>query len=163
MRPTRARVRHHLIDIRDPAESYSAGEFVRDAAACHAGDLGAGPPAAARRGHDAVLPRADARHRGAAGGGRRGARWIDAQAAKRGLGGRAPGTRAVDPQAAARIHVNDPQRIQRALEVYRLTGRPSPACSGTAPRLDAACVVEFALAPAERRRCTRASPRASRP
>lgn len=30
----------------------------------------------------------------------------------------------VDPQAAARIHVNDPQRVQRALEVYEISGRP---------------------------------------
>ena len=53
---TRRSIAHHLIDIRDPAMSYSAGEFVRDASAGHAGDLAAGPAAAAGRRHHAVFP-----------------------------------------------------------------------------------------------------------
>ena len=47
---------------------------------------------------------------------------IDAQAAEQGWGSLHAELARVDPQAAARIHLNDPQRIQRALEVYRLTG-----------------------------------------
>jgi tRNA dimethylallyltransferase len=57
----------------------------------------------------------------------------------------------VDPQAAARIHVNDPQRIQRALEVYRLTGQTITKLQRE--RVSAFAdvnVIEFALAPLER-------------
>ena len=101
---------------------------IRPASSCatrgerHAGDLGARPPAAAGRRHHAVLPcphaglavlpEADARIRA----------QIDAQAAERGWGRLHEELARVDPAAAARIHVNDPQRIQRALEVYRVTG-----------------------------------------
>jgi tRNA dimethylallyltransferase len=54
----------------------------------------------------------------------------------------------VDPEAAARIHVNDPQRIQRALEVYRATGAPITRLQhnrGTV--LDGVETLEFAVAP----------------
>ena len=119
---TRARVAHHLIDIRDPAMGYSAGEFVRDACGAMQ-DIW-------RRGRQpllvggtmlyfhalthgiATLPQADPQVRAA----------IDAQAARVGWGPLHDELRRVDPVAAARIHVNDPQRIQRALEVHRLTG-----------------------------------------
>jgi tRNA dimethylallyltransferase len=118
----RARVAHHLIDIRDPAESYSAGEFTRDAV--HAmQDIW-------RRGRQpllvggtmlyfhalshgiAELPAADPEVRAG----------IERQAAACGWAAVHQELGLVDPAAAARIHVNDPQRIQRALEVFRLTG-----------------------------------------
>ena len=58
---------------------------------------------------------------------------------------------AVDPQAAARIHVNDPQRIQRALEVYRLTGETITKLQQRRVSVFADVnVIEFALAPLER-------------
>jgi tRNA dimethylallyltransferase len=123
-RETRLAVPHHLIDIRDPVVNYSAGEFVRDARQAmeevwqrgrqpllvggtmlyfHALTLGL-----------AELPEADARVRAD----------IDAQAATTGWAAVHRELELVDPAAAARIHVNDPQRIQRALEVYRVTGEP---------------------------------------
>jgi tRNA dimethylallyltransferase len=57
----------------------------------------------------------------------------------------------VDPAAAARIHANDPQRIQRALEVYRLTGETITRLQQRRVSVFADVdVAEFALAPLER-------------
>jgi tRNA dimethylallyltransferase len=148
----RARIAHHLIDIRDPAESYSAGEFTRDALRAMQ-DIW-------RRGRQpllvggtmlyfhalsfglAELPEADLDVRAD----------IERQAASSGWAAVHRELERVDPAAAARIHVNDPQRIQRALEVYRLTGQ-------TITRLQQkrvsefadVDVTEFAVAPLERR------------
>ncbi|HTV97814.1 MAG TPA: tRNA (adenosine(37)-N6)-dimethylallyltransferase MiaA [Steroidobacteraceae bacterium] len=148
---TRSRIRHHLIDIRDPQTSYSAGEFVHDARAAmleiwrrgrqpllvggtmlyfHA--LSAGL---------AQLPRADPAVRAA----------IDAQAAADGWQALHRELARVDPQAAARIHANDPQRIQRALEVYRVTGEPITRLQQSRGGAFAGVrVAEFALAPLDR-------------
>jgi tRNA dimethylallyltransferase len=121
---TRARVAHHLIDIRDPAQSFSAGDFVREAdaaiAAVHA--RGAVPLLVggtmlylrALRDGLAAMPPADAAVR----------REIDALAAAAGWAAVHAELARVDPEAAARIAPQDAQRIQRALEVYRLTGAP---------------------------------------
>jgi tRNA dimethylallyltransferase len=58
----------------------------------------------------------------------------------------------VDPAAAARIHVNDPQRIQRALEVYRLTGESITSLQQKRVSVfDDVDVTEFVAAPLERR------------
>ena len=121
---TRARVIHHLIDIREPETSYSAGEFVRDASAVmrEIWSRGRQPLLVggtmlyfhALLGGIARLPEADAQVRAD----------IDARAAADGWAVLHEELRRVDPAAAARIHVNDPQRIQRALEVYRVTGEP---------------------------------------
>lgn len=120
----RARLKHHLIDIRDPAGSYSAGEFVRDALAA-ADEIRA-------RGHQpllvggtmlylhalhgglAALPQADAALR----------RELDARAQELGWPALHAELARIDPRAAARIAPADGQRIQRALEVWRLTGVP---------------------------------------
>jgi tRNA dimethylallyltransferase len=150
-RPTRARIPHHLIDIRDPAMSYSAGEFLRDAGEAmreiwargrqpllvggtmlyfHALNAGL-----------AQLPQADARIR----------EEIDAQAAAGGWESLHRELARVDPAAAARIHVNDPQRIQRALEVYRATGIPITRLQHNGASLfEDVEVLEFAVAPGER-------------
>ncbi|HXR19484.1 MAG TPA: tRNA (adenosine(37)-N6)-dimethylallyltransferase MiaA [Steroidobacteraceae bacterium] len=120
----RERVPHHLIDIRDPAQSYSAGDFVREArsavAAIHA--RGALPLLVggtmlylrALREGLAGLPEASPEVR----------RQIDALAAERGWAAVHAELSDVDPAAAARIAPQDAQRLQRALEVYRLTGVP---------------------------------------
>jgi tRNA dimethylallyltransferase len=148
---TRARVRHHLLDLRDPKESYSVGEFARDARQAmediwqrgrypllvggtmlyfHA--LSAGI---------AALPQADPQLRAS----------IDEQAAKLGWAQLHEELAAIDPRAAARIHVNDPQRIQRALEVYRLTGKTITNLQQNRLSVFADVnVSEFALAPLER-------------
>jgi tRNA dimethylallyltransferase len=118
----RERVAHHLIDIRDPADAYSAGQFVADAkaAALTIEARGRIPLlvggtllylSALRRGL-AKLPRADAQLR----------RRIDALAAEHGWPAMHARLGRLDPAAAARIAPMDRQRIQRALEVYELTG-----------------------------------------
>jgi tRNA dimethylallyltransferase len=147
----RERIRHHLIDIRDPAESYSAGEFQRDAQSAMQ-DIW-------RRGRHpllvggtmlyfhaltegmARLPQADLKLRAE----------IDAQAVERGWTALHQELARVDPEAAARIHVNDPQRIQRALEVYRLTGETITKLQQDRLSVFADVnVIEFAIAPLER-------------
>jgi tRNA dimethylallyltransferase len=123
-REARARVPHHLIDIRDPAQSYSAGEFVHDArraiTAIHERGrlplLVGGTMLYLRSLREglATLPPASQALR----------QELTAQAARGGWAELHAELARVDPQAAARIARNDAQRIQRALEVYRLTGEP---------------------------------------
>lgn len=119
-----ARAPHRLIDIRDPAEAYSAADFRADAereiAAIHAGGriplLVGGTMLYFRALEHGLspLPRADRRLRAdiTAAGEREGWPALHARLAR------------VDADAAARIHPNDGQRIQRALEVLELTGEP---------------------------------------
>lgn len=118
------RAPHQLIDIRDPEESYSAGDFVRDARAAMERSFVAGRIPllvggtmmyfrALTQGM-ARLPRADKALRA----------QIDAEAENRGWPGLHAELATVDPRAAERIKPNDSQRIQRALEVYRASGRP---------------------------------------
>ena len=115
---------HRLIDFLDPSESYSAARFREDCLREMEQIRSAGRLPllvggtmlyfrALERGLS-PLPGADRAVRA----------QLDAQ--WRELGPEASHARLaeVDPQAAARIHRNDPQRIQRALEVYELSGRP---------------------------------------
>ncbi|MGC1524275.1 MAG: tRNA (adenosine(37)-N6)-dimethylallyltransferase MiaA [Steroidobacteraceae bacterium] len=148
---SRARVPHHLLDIRDPAEGYSAGEFTRDAWRAMQ-DIW-------RRGRQpllvggtmlyfhalsyglAELPEASPEVRSD----------IEREAALSGWAALHRELQSVDPAAAARIHANDPQRIQRALEVYRLTGQTITTLRQRRVSVFAdADVAEFALAPLER-------------
>lgn len=149
---------HRLIDIRDPADSYSAAEFVADARReiqdiTRAGRiplLVGGTMLYFRMLIDGVaaLPASDAQVRGeiltlAA---EHGWPYVHAQLAK------------VDPETAAEVHPNHSQRIQRALEVHRLTGitlsqskRDHQAGrSGTAGLGQDYSVEQFALLPADR-------------
>ena len=120
----RAAVPHHLIDLRDPEQTYSAGEFVADAidAIRDIRSRGGLPLLvggtllyfnALLRGI-AALPRADAGVRAG----------LDARAEALGWPALHEELAKIDPAAASRIHPNDPQRIQRALEVYLVSGRP---------------------------------------
>jgi len=121
---TLRRTPHRLIDIRDPEESYSAGEFVRDAyremdeifAAGRIPLLVGGTMMYFRALTQgiAALPPADETVR----------RAIDAEAEERGWPALHGDLQSVDPRAAGRIEPNDRQRIQRALEVYRTSGKP---------------------------------------
>ena len=148
----RARVPHHLLDIRDPAESYSAGDFTRDAARAMQDIWQRGRHPLLVGGtmlyfhtltHGiAELPAADLGLRAE----------IEAQAASDGWAAVHQELREVDPAAAARIHVNDPQRIQRALEVYRLTGESITRLQQKRVSVfDDVEVTEFVAAPLERR------------
>ena len=132
----RAQVPHHLIDIIDPDQSYSAGRWREDAVRIVGEVLGrkripllvGGTMLYYRAliaGLDA-LPQADARVRAE----------IDTMAAERGWPAVHAELRKVDPEAAQRIAPNDPQRIQRALEVWKLTGKPLSSLQGvTRPEL----------------------------
>jgi len=117
------RAPHRLIDIRDPEDAYSAGAFVRDA--CDEIDailadgriplLLGGTMLYFRSLIEGIaeLPESDPILR----------RAIDEEAAASGWPALHRQLAAVDPLAAARIEPNDRQRIQRALEVYRQSGR----------------------------------------
>jgi tRNA dimethylallyltransferase len=142
---------HHLINIRDPTEAYSAGEFARDAAAAMAAiwdrqriPLLVGGTMLyyhALTNGLAELPAADAGLRAA----------IDAEAQTRGWKELHRELAGIDPAAAEKIHPNDPQRIQRALEVYRSTGATLSSLQGARrPVLGNVRVLELAVAPADR-------------
>ncbi len=149
---TRARIPHHLVDIRDPAQNYSAGEFIADAASAAEDIWSRGKTPLLVGGtmlyfhaltHGmASLPRADTAVRAA----------IDADALRFGWSEMHRRLVRVDPAAAARIHENDPQRIQRALEVYRLTGQSITSLQQSRVSAFAdANIIEIAAAPLERR------------
>jgi tRNA dimethylallyltransferase len=123
----RAAVPHHLIDVLDPAQSYSAAAFVADVqrlvAEIHARGrlplLVGGTMLyfkALREGLHA-LPAADAAVRA----------QLDAEAAAHGWPALHAELARVDPATAARLAPADAQRVQRALEVWRLSGRPLSA------------------------------------
>jgi tRNA dimethylallyltransferase len=128
----RARVPHHLIDILDPRESYSAAHFVADVRRLADGIAARGRTPllvggtmlylkALFDGLDA-MPASDPAERAA----------LDAEAAQRGWPALHAELARVDPVTAARLPPGDAQRIQRALEVFRTTGRPlSSFHSGT--------------------------------
>lgn len=121
------RAPHRLIDILDPAEAYSAARFREDALIEMADIVKNGKIPllvggtmlyfrALERGLS-EMPSADPRVR----------ERIEALAEREGWGAVHARLAAVDPASAARIHPNDPQRLQRALEVFELTGRPLSA------------------------------------
>ncbi|HEX5785010.1 MAG TPA: tRNA (adenosine(37)-N6)-dimethylallyltransferase MiaA [Burkholderiaceae bacterium] len=132
-----ARVPHHLIDIRDPAQAYSAAEFAADARRLIA-DIHA-------RGRHALLvggtllylkallepmddlPPAQPELRAV----------IDAQAREQGWPALHAELAQVDPITAQRLSPNDSQRIGRALEVYRATGQPLSALHTRTARTEA--------------------------
>ncbi|HSV81090.1 MAG TPA: tRNA (adenosine(37)-N6)-dimethylallyltransferase MiaA, partial [Ramlibacter sp.] len=120
----RAEVPHHLIDIRDPAQAYSAAEFVTDALRLIDEIRARGKRVllvggtmlyfkALFEGLDA-MPQADPEVR----------RALEAEAAQRGWPALHADLAQVDPVTAARLAPHDAQRVQRALEVWRLTGQP---------------------------------------
>ena len=147
-----ARVPHHLIDLREPWQPYSAAEFASDArqAMDDIAARGKLPILAGGTGlyfrallHGlSPMPQADPALR----------MQIEAEAAARGWAALHAELAMIDPSAAARIHATDAQRIQRALEVYRLSGRTISHWHGAAiaqPRLPFR-VLKLVLAPCDR-------------
>ena len=121
---TLRRAPHQLINIRNPEDSYSAGDFVKDARHAMKSSLAKGRIPllaggtmmyfrALTRGL-ADLPPADPAVRLA----------IDREAAERGWPALHKELAAIDPDVAARLNPNDSQRIQRALEVFQVSGKP---------------------------------------
>ena len=118
---------HHLVDILDPADAYSAARFASDARRLCAAILARGRLPLlvggtmlyfrAFAGGLSALPGADAAIRAR----------LDAEAAALGWPALHARLAQVDPVTAARLAPGDSQRIQRALEVYELTGRPLSA------------------------------------
>ena len=145
----RTAVPHHLIDIREPADPYSAANFVLDATVAireirARGKLpllvgGTMLYAKALREGLSNLPSADPEVRAR----------IEAESRKLGWPELHARLARVDPPTAARLKPNDSQRIQRALEVYEMAGAPMSelVSAGTAPRLRLPTV---ALLPADR-------------
>lgn len=154
---------HALIDIRDPAESYSAAEFRADALAAMAESTARGRIPLLVGGtmlyYKALLegladmPSAAPAIRAE----------LEARAAAEGWEALHRELAEVDPESAARIHPNDPQRLTRALEVYRVSGlsmtehrlrqaagNPDAGTSG-AGQLPYT-VAQLAIAPAQRHR-----------
>jgi tRNA dimethylallyltransferase len=149
----RSLVPHHLIDIIDPVDAYSAARFRADALAAIAGirSRGALPLVvggtmlyfkALLEGLSA-LPAADPSVRA----------HLDARAATEGWPALHADLARVDPATAARLDVTDAQRIQRALEVYEIAGRPLSELQGA--REDGGALgpsVAVALVPEDRAR-----------
>jgi len=132
-KPTQAErelIPHHLVDIVSPLESYSAERFRQDALRCVEEIHARGKRAilaggtmlyfkALKHGLDS-LPEADAAVRAE----------IDALARQKGWPAMHDRLKEIDPITAARLEPNDSQRIQRALEVYQLTGKPLSSLHG---------------------------------
>jgi len=147
---TLARAPHHLLDIRDPTEAYSAAAFCDDARRLMADIVARGRVPllvggtmlyfrALLRGLD-DLPRADAALR----------KQLEAEAALSGWPALHAELAAVDPVTAARLAPNDSQRIGRALEIFRLTGTPMSALLDRAQSELPYRVLQLALIPPDR-------------
>lgn len=146
-----ARAPHHLIDVLDPSEAYSAMQFRQDALRLIA-DIH-------RRGHLPVLvggtmlyfkalreglddlPRADPALRAA----------LDAEAATLGMPAMHARLAQADPATAQRLKPNDSQRVLRALEIIALTGQPMSALLARTPQEPLPFrLLSFALEPSDR-------------
>jgi tRNA dimethylallyltransferase len=146
----RASVQHHLIDILDPTEAYSAARFRADAlATVHAIAARRRAPLlvggtmlyfkALREGLSDI-PAADPVLRAA----------IEAEARERGWPALHAELARVDPETAARLKPGDAQRIQRALEIWRATGVPMSQLLGARTSAPPLRLVQIALVPGDR-------------
>ena len=149
-RATRERVPHHLLDLCDPSEAYSAARFCADAASAIAQARARGRLPllvggtmlyfrALQQGLS-DLPPADPAFREA----------LAAQAAREGWPALHARLARVDPASAGRLHPNDAQRIQRALEIVELSGMPARRHTRPAAGMLEGPVVKVALNPPQR-------------
>ena len=142
---------HRLIDILDPAQSYSAADFRRDAllemekivAAGHIPLLVGGTMLYFKALLDGLspLPSADVTIRAE----------IEAQAKQFGWGAIHKRLQEVDPISAARIHPNDPQRLSRALEVFLVSGESLTELTEIVEAELPYNVLQFAISPQDRK------------
>jgi len=145
-----AGVAHHLIDIIDPAQSYSVSQFVNDTNALIGDILARGKVPILAGGtmmyFNALingispLPKSDETIRDE----------ITQQAQRLGWSKLHDELRGVDPISGERIHPNDPQRITRALEVYRSTGKTLTHWQQQEGEKCPYNIAQFAIAPADR-------------
>ena len=145
-----AGVVHHLIDIIDPAQSYSVSQFVHDTNALIGDILARGKVPILAGGtmmyFNALingispLPKSDEKIRDE----------ITQQAQRLGWSKLHDELRGVDPISGERIHPNDPQRITRALEVYRSTGKTLTHWQQQEGEKCPYNIAQFAIAPADR-------------
>ncbi|MGR9117582.1 MAG: tRNA (adenosine(37)-N6)-dimethylallyltransferase MiaA, partial [Gammaproteobacteria bacterium] len=148
----RSGIAHHLIDIIDPSETFSTGQF-RNLALMLMEDI-------TRRGKIPILtggtmlyfnalsqglaelPAADEALR----------KRLDQEFAEYGKQAMHRKLAEIDPESAVRIHPNDPQRVQRALEVFELTGKPLTAFFKEAQeRTIPFRIIKLVLAPQDRK------------
>lgn len=152
-KPTKAELAqypHRLIDLRDASESYSAADFCRDALTEIAEIRSNGRIPLLVGGTMmyfksliegiSPLPTANAEIRQA----------IESEASKNGWQAMHDQLAEVDPVSAERIHPNDPQRVTRALEVYRLTGNTLTQLTQIKGDKLAGNVLQLAITPKER-------------
>jgi tRNA dimethylallyltransferase len=141
---------HRLIDIIDPADSYSAADFRKDALS-HINQLHSQGKIPLLVGGTMMyfkalieglspLPNADQAIRA----------QLEREATEYGWPALHKVLKEVDPVAAAKINENDSQRINRALEVYRLTGKPMSELQNTKAKSLPFDILQFAIAPTER-------------
>jgi len=142
---------HHLVDIIDPTESYSVGQFRHDALALMS-DITARGKIPLLVGGTMLyfkalqqglsdLPPADSEIRSK----------LEKQAEQYGLAHLHARLAEIDPVSAKRIHINDPQRLQRALEVYEITGKSLTELTVTKDSSLPYRVVKIILSPFDRR------------
>ncbi|NVK37193.1 MAG: tRNA (adenosine(37)-N6)-dimethylallyltransferase MiaA [Gammaproteobacteria bacterium] len=143
---------HHLIDIRDASEPYSAADFREDVLPLMADITKRGKIPVLVGGTmlyfkfllegAADLPEADDVIR----------KQIEDEAAEKGWPAIHEKLAQVDPESAARLNPNDPQRVQRALEVFLITGKPlSEHWAEQQAQSIPYDVIQFAIAPKERK------------
>uniref|UniRef100_A0A486XJ22 tRNA dimethylallyltransferase n=1 Tax=Rheinheimera sp. BAL341 TaxID=1708203 RepID=A0A486XJ22_9GAMM len=141
---------HHLIDIRDPLQSYSAADFRTDALRLiaeiqHRGNIpilvgGTMLYFKALLEGISPLPAANAEIRA----------QLEREASEQGWAALHAELCRIDPVSGQRIHPNDPQRINRALEVYRISGRSLTELTAEKGEPFAFPVHQFAIAPEDR-------------
>jgi len=147
---TLARAPHHLLDIREPTEVYSAAAFCDDARRLM-GDIVTRGKVPLLVGGTMLyfrallnglndLPRADAALR----------QQLEIEAASRGWPAMHADLARIDPPTAARLAPNDSQRIGRALEIFQLTGTPMSALLDQAQTALPYRVLQLALIPSDR-------------
>lgn len=147
----RVEVTHHLLDIIDPADSYSVASFRRDALQCvrdiqsrgHLPLLVGGTMMYFKALRDGLndLPAADPEIR----------KVLESRAAAEGWPAMHTWLKTIDPITAQRLSPNDSQRIGRALEIWQISGQPMSALIGaTQPADEPVATITVSLEPLER-------------